>query len=96
MFSPRLNIFRLTSMSLMIYSVYLFTRNEKAVKDLKDFTNTGISDLLDYGTEWSTTDNILGNKTNTEKTFKEKVKDTMDVDVDVDVDTEPVENDDED
>ena len=58
-------LFRMTSFSLIAYMVKEFTSDEKNVEDLKSFAKHGISDLLDYGTEWIVADNELdnGNKT---------------------------------
>ena len=56
MFDPKAIVFKLMSASLIIYSCWSFAQDEKNVKDLKDFATTGVSDLLDYGTEWITAD----------------------------------------
>jgi len=47
-----------------------------------------VSDLLDYGTEWISADHALGDRNNNtsgakdDRSFKDRVKDQMDVDVD--------------
>lgn len=84
---PKAWIFKLMSGAVIIYSCWSFCQDEKNVKDLKDFAKTGVNDLLDYGTEWISADHALEdhkNKTASakEKSFKDKIKDQMNVNVD--------------
>ena len=88
MLDPKAIIFKFMSGALIAYSCWSFCQDEKNVKDLKDFATTGVSDLLDYGTEWITTDHQIGNMNKTEsekekeKSFDDKIKEQMNVDVD--------------
>ena len=86
MLDPKAIVFKVMSGALIAYSCWSFCQDEKNVKDLKDFATTGVSDFLDYGTEWITTDHQIGNVNKTssekEKTFDDKIKEQMNVDVD--------------
>ena len=70
---PESLFFRMLSLSTIVYFTYQFFQDERAVKDLKDMTSKGVSDLLDYSKEWE-----LGKLklTGGDSDFKKKYKKT--------------------
>ena len=77
---PRAVIFRVVSISLLVYMGYLFFQDEKNLEDLKEFTVKGVSDLLDYNKEWEVGTFAIGGAKNA-TSFKEKFTSQMKEDI---------------
>ena len=52
MFSPLSIIFRVISISFIVYILKDIVQDEQKLEDIRDFTTKGVSDLFDYSKEW--------------------------------------------